>query len=281
MREPAAPPAWTRDTPWRQGSVLPVEAVARLQPPHPTDSANTCVVVISHDCDLANDNLDAEPAVEVILGRVVDTADGSFVGGKSPRTLHLKMRRGEEDVVVELLIQAKTAVPKMQLAEHPPDSRFALDPRELRTLQRWLASRYFRAAFASQFVDRMDAAGASKHLARALKPNGSLISAVYFDIAGGAQTDRALNDPYELTIVLLFAPGPDPLVSAQQADALADRIRDALRARLDPRRDIDCKDCFAVSEDEFTVSQAKRMSEWRFEYMTHRAVAEQPAPPDV
>ena len=61
--------AWTRETPWRQGAILPSDAVQALglQGKGSTDHA-LCVMVISHDCDLANDNLDQEPNVEVIVG---------------------------------------------------------------------------------------------------------------------------------------------------------------------------------------------------------------------
>lgn len=272
---------WTRDTPWRQGCVLPEEAVERLQLTHSTDAANTCVVVISHDCDLANANLDTEAAVEVIPGRIVDAADGNFLGGKSPRALHLKMRRGEDDVVVELLINAKATVRKVQLAEHQPDSRFTLDSRELRTLQRWLASRYFRAAFANHFVDRMKASGASAHLANALKRKGSFISAVYFDIKGGPQIERAPDDAYELTIVLMFTPGANPEESGRRVEELADTIEDGLRAKLIPRHGIKLMDCFPISEDDITVSRARALSEWQLEYMTLRADEEQPGPPGL
>jgi hypothetical protein len=36
--------------------------------------------VVSHDCDLANADLNAEPDVVVIVGRVVTAADGNFSG---------------------------------------------------------------------------------------------------------------------------------------------------------------------------------------------------------
>lgn len=238
-------------------------------------------MVISHDCDLANDRLEVEPAVELILGRIVDTANGNLVGGKSPRALHMKMKRDEEDVVVELLTTAKRVVLKVDLAEYQPDSRFALGPRELRTLQRWLAARYFRTAFANNFVDRMNAARASAHLADALKRKGSLISAVYFDIKGGAQVERAPDDPYELTVVLMFPPGTNPEESERQAEQLANTIGDGLRGKLTPPHGIKLNDCFAISEDDLPVSRAKALSEWQLEYMTLRSGEEQPAPPGL
>lgn len=275
------PVQWTRDTPWRQGSVLPRAIAERLHLTSQDNPGSTCAVVISHDCDLANSNLESEPAVEVIPARIVHAADGNFLGGKSPRTLHLKMKRGAEEVVVELLINAKRTVPKAELAEQRPDPEFALDQRELRTLQRWLASRYFRAAFANRFVDAMDAAGASDHLARVLRRRGELVSVVYFDVREGAQTEPRNEVLYELTIVLMFPPGSNPEESGQQADALAETIGNALRAKLTPVYGIKLIDCFAVSEDDMRVGHVRRLSEWHLEYMTLRSGEEQPTSPGL
>lgn len=80
---------WTRETPWRQGSVLRVETANAFGLVNPDDSQNTCVVVITHDCDLANHNLKAEPSVEVIVGRVLAKEDKSFMHGKNARRIHV------------------------------------------------------------------------------------------------------------------------------------------------------------------------------------------------
>ena len=79
---------WTRETPWRQGHVLPQEAVEALGFAHTNLPEATCVIVISHDCDIANDDLSAEPDVEVIIGCLPTTTNGNFSWEKTPRTLH-------------------------------------------------------------------------------------------------------------------------------------------------------------------------------------------------
>ena len=83
MQEPSPPPAWTRETTWRQGHVLRADTAAAFRLSHPADAAATCVVVIGHDCDIANDALDAEPDVEAIVGRIT-TTDNTYRWGKSP-----------------------------------------------------------------------------------------------------------------------------------------------------------------------------------------------------
>ncbi len=73
MGKHAATPAWSRRIGWRQGHILPEEAVSALRL---GSDADTLVMVVSHDCDLANTNLDIEPFVEVITGTRLPAQDG-------------------------------------------------------------------------------------------------------------------------------------------------------------------------------------------------------------
>jgi hypothetical protein len=50
-----------------------MEAAHELGLMHSEAPDDTCVVVISHDCDLAND-IDIEPEVELIPGRILPEA---------------------------------------------------------------------------------------------------------------------------------------------------------------------------------------------------------------
>ena len=64
------PKQWTRNALWRQGHALRSGATAALGLKNAIDESATLVVVISHDCDLATDDLDVEPDVEVVLIRL-------------------------------------------------------------------------------------------------------------------------------------------------------------------------------------------------------------------
>src|ERR1700733_4721960 len=100
------PHRWTRETPWHQGHALSSATANALGLVHRKSPDSTCVVVISHDCDLANDDLSVEPEVEVIVGRTV-TANGNFMWSKAPRTLHLPFQRDGQEVFVELVATDK------------------------------------------------------------------------------------------------------------------------------------------------------------------------------
>lgn len=271
------PKPWRRDTRWRQGHVLQAEAAAAFMLRNAIDEAANLVVVVSHDCDLANDNLDAEPDVEVIVGRLVATPNGNFSWGKAPRTLHLSMTRDGVLVTVELIATSKRLIPKRELAQFEPDGEFDLDGQGLAVLRSWLGARYNRSAFPDPFVSRMAATKLDARLAKILEPHGELISVVYFEVDGGRIVDREKGSPYELGIVLVYPAGDDPEASADAADEVVKAVERVCDQRLASKTDIVLKRCLAISEDDLPVSRARVLLQWRFEYMTLRA-SDHPGP---
>lgn len=81
---------WKRDTQWRQGSAVPQAASLSLELIHPEDAQSQIAIVISHDCDLAEEDLEREPFIEVIVGKVIDNACPNHTNAKSPNKLHLE-----------------------------------------------------------------------------------------------------------------------------------------------------------------------------------------------
>lgn len=266
---------WTRDTPWRQGQVLDSAAATALGLVNALEGA-TIVVVISHDCDLANDDLDVEPNVEVIVGRQVMIANGNCTWGKAPRTLHFPMFHQGSEIIVELVATAKHTVKKSDLAQSDPDLAFALDGRGVKILRSWLSSRYDRSAFSDAFVERLKETKLSAKLAKILEPKGALISSVYFDIDEGKLYEREAGDPYALRIVLLYPPGVDPEESANAADSVVEKVEILCQELLKSGTEILLKGCMAISEDDMPISQAKLLMQWRLEHMTHKADAANP-----
>lgn len=270
---------WTRDTNWRQSHVLPPQAVASFGLANGVDPDATCVVVVTHDCDLANDNLDAEPFVEVIVGRTVANANGNFTWAKAPRTLHYPVERDGAQAQIELVATCKQQIRKGDLAQFEPDPRFRVDGDTLAVLRSWLGVRYNRAAFPDAFVNRMRATKADSKLAKSLEEYGATISFVYFDLDAGLCVERKDGDPYRLSVVLVFNPGDDPDAADEVATAAAEAVEQAVRSRLPADgKSIVLEACFAISEDDITVSKARALTLWRLEHMTLRADDDQRGP---
>ena len=207
---------WGRDTPWRQGHVLPdngAKALGLL-----SEAAHTKIaIVVSHDCDLAQDP-SVEPFVEVIVGRRIEAADGNFSYAKNARRLHLTFSGGSEHFTVELLARLKIAIKKGQLVEYEPVETTKLTVAEHTILQRWLAARYGRAAFPDEFDKRLEETGLRDRLGKILRSSGSSISAIYFDVDYGETVFRSgARDPYTLSIYLLYSTEIDPEAAGRAA----------------------------------------------------------------
>lgn len=265
---------WTRNMPWHQGAILTAETVQTLGLATGNDGPDSlCVMVISHDCDLANDNLDQEPDVEIIIGRKLERGNGNYYWAKSPRTLHIDAHCKGETAIIELLATARRTISKTDLAPFSPDSDWQMSDQGVSALRTWLAARYHRTAFPDEFVDRLSHYKLGDKLATLMKKDGEHISNVYFDLDQGAQKNHSDGTPYQLSIVLAFLPGEDPEATQNAMDALADRIQVSFEQKLfnsatGDWHDICLKQCMAISEDDMTLSQARRLQPWRLEHLS-------------
>lgn len=275
---------WTRDTPWRQGHVLTADAIQALGLSHSETPDSTCVVVISHDCDLANHDLQVEPNVEIIIGRHLPEGNGNYFWAKAPRTLHVDVLQNDTAAVVELVATAKQFISKQALAAFYPDAANSFPGKSLSALRSWLGIRYNRAAFPDPFVDRLSQSKVDKRLAKIIEPVGNLLSAVYFDVDGGKEIDHADGSPYELKIVLAYPPGDDPEQAADEVEKLEIEIADLFEKKHFDQatgkwNGVALKQCMSISEDDLRVSRARLLTQWRLEYMTLKADEEQPGAP--
>src|SRR5450759_4879601 len=202
---------WDCDTPWRQGHVLSYEDAVALNLINPDATEKTLVVLISHDCDLAHD-IAREQYVEVIVARQIENEklNGNYTYAKNVRKLHLEFRYQEGIVIAELQATCKTCVPKEQLAGFQPYTDIRLDADGLDILQRWLSARYRRAAFPTEFVDRLQVADLDNIIAKKLKPHGNFIRSILFDVDKGNNIERQPDDIYSLDIIVLHTTDTDP-----------------------------------------------------------------------
>ena len=284
---PEAPPEkWSRRTKWRQGSVLPPEAAAALGLRHLGDPERTRVVVVSHDCDIANDDLDDEPEVEVIVGRILSEADPNHTRTKSVRRLHLEYHRSSGGAAIELAMIAKKSVPKNRLVAWGPDPAYDLDQDNVATLQHWLSVRYKRAAFPDEFNDRMKVAGMIKPLETIGKDHNAIISAIYFNLDPRGELAADDPTPYKLTITVLHPAGDEPEESAEDADKAAEAIEKAFRRRCFDEstgtwKRIQLVDVIPASDEDLTVKRARVLQQWRLEHHSLRPGTVSAAAPDL
>jgi hypothetical protein len=273
--------AWDRKTPWCQGHVLTAETLAALQLVG-NDSLKSVAVVISHDCDLAQ--LPAvEPFVELIVGQRVGLPDGNLTRAKNPRRVHLPATEGGETVFIELTATERRLIPKTDFAEHLPSSRLILEPNARNVLQHWLAARYRRSAFPDLFDEWIFETGVGRRLAKILEPLGTHIIAIFFDVDEGLDRQHlTADDPYMLSIILLYSTESDPRDAESAAQSAVESIETAFRDRyLDKTtgtwKRIELLDCTAVADQAMTYAMSLKLKRWNADYISLRAEPAQPA----
>lgn len=266
------PPTQGRETEWRQGLVLQHQAASALGLTCAEDPDSTVVVVISHDCDIAN-HAESEPMVEVIVGKRIASL-GADSNAKTARRLHVEFQTDEGAVAVELVAVHKVSVEKHRLLSTTPRAGWALAPEGLATLQIWLAARYRRAAFADEFERRLKdkPARLDKKIAKALVAPSRHIVAVFFDVDEGLEKHRVgLADAYQLRMTLLYDGTQDEPVAYEAAQTAADTIQHAFEAaffRDDAWQSVQLLSCTPVSDSVMTVAESRLLKQWRLDHLS-------------
>jgi hypothetical protein len=279
---------WDRSTPWRQGAFLTSEAAIALGLGSRATADHTAVIVVSHDCDLAQ-SPEHEEVVEVIVGRFLDQPAGNFMHCKNARRLHLSCSGGQRVCSIELDARSRIAIPKVSgtsssLGDFSPDPAWAMNPSERRTLQRWLAARYDRAAFPDEFDRRLkEETGVADALAKAFKETGHYIPAVFFGIdEGQAVEHEGADDTYRLTITLLYLTDRDAEVAERSAEKAKARIEEIFRSRCTVKaagvewRWIELQGVEIMSDEAMTYAQSLNLTRWQADHVSLRAVPPQP-----
>jgi hypothetical protein len=268
--------AWDRHTPWRQGHALTSEAVLTLGLIQERDAPNAIVIVISHDCDIAQSG-EVEPCVEIIIGCRVPEANGNLTHAKNPRRLHLPAQENGNTVCLELWAKDKCLVPNDRLVAHLPNESITLTSHDRSVLQRWLAARYRRSAFADEFERRLQETGLHKRIAKILEPLGTHLIAVFFDVDEGADVERhGAEDLYMLTIELLYSTEHDPMAALKAAENAAEAISVAFRERCFVSKDaawkqIELLACEPISDEAMTYAMSMQLKKWNADYLSLRA----------
>ena len=259
-------------TEWRQGNVLTIEAATALDLISARGPENTVVVVVSHDCDIACDD-EREPTVEVIVGFRIERLGGD-THAKTARRLHLAFRCGEAEVPVELHFSSKCSRPKGAVLQFAPLADLMLSPESLVTLQHWLAARYYRAAFADEFENRLKAKPAKldRKIAKALDNAAQHVLAVFFDVDDGEEVKRdGPDDVYQLRVTVLYDSAKDEPKAYKAAQAAADVIESEFEKAFlagGQWHDIQLLSCEAVSDSAMTVAESRMLKRWRLDHMS-------------
>lgn len=186
---------------WLQGDVLPGAAVSHFVDQGLLDESwrDGWVVAISHSCDLAARDFEAEPQAEVILLRELASAakDGNYMWGKNPRRMQLQFDSGGQKVLFEADMRNRANVDRSDLLSFTPDAKRRLPVPQRRALARWMGMRYWREALPDSFNERIAPAWGS--IRKAMKgKGGSLLARVF--VALNTEIELPVGEPYRVVL---------------------------------------------------------------------------------
>jgi hypothetical protein len=256
---------WSRSTKWRQDSVLAhkdFQSVGLIDAPD-----IELAIAISHDCDIANDNLETEPAVEFVFARILEQHNGNYTHGKNPRILHLDYTCGGKSVFLELLASKRLTLPKNRLEAVQPDETYQLPSSPGQILQSWLAARYRRHALPNSLVDRLRTV--FSYIEKEGKNNSSGI--LSFRLSYDPEYELSAEEPYELWLNIVYITDQDEYRTMSLA--IAQKLETAFPRLLEKTKEsgkVILRKCEAVSEMEFTLRDMRETVEYHLEYLSYR-----------
>lgn len=262
---------WVRQTPWRQGSLLSGESAVALGLLQKDEADRRVLIAVSHDCDIANSNLHAEPTVEFVIGEIVEKIDGSYTRAKNARILHLAFETPKGKKAVSFSIRGRKDVDKTALSDHIPEMNWQhISPRGLDSLRWWLAARYFRSSFSDTFEARLKQSKLDQKIETHLSPHGEAVYGIYFLVDRGAVVQRADDDTHELLALIVYDAGADEnqvtaikLASSEIAAEFEKKFYDSHSKAWGK---IELASCNAISDEAFSYSDSRLYKQWRLEY---------------
>ncbi len=187
-------------------------------------------IVVSQDCDIACDNFDHEPVVEVVLAKKIKTLKGSLEHLRSPRTLHVALTKPDGTMQpVEIDVRYRGHVSHSLLLEHTPSDELRADPAIAIELATMVSRRYLRGARPDSFDARVAPAKPQIEALLDREVRAKVLFDIMLLIEPLAELDA--NAEYTVTVygVLMDSfDDRDKRETREQIDALADELNNLL-----------------------------------------------------
>lgn len=259
---------------WQQGSLFSdADATHICAKIGVTINEPFVLIVASQSCDIANNNLELDPHVEVYAARLIAEPSGNFQHNKNARLLHTKFieRLPGSDMSAEKYIAIKAFeklfVPKMHLQGLAPAIDKQMEDYDARNFADWLAARYSRPALPTAFNTRIDAADPKGSLRENVKKANSVLSGMYVEILPFAE----LKDTERYQVNLLGTIPADFDGDLAKAEAALTRHADILRAaNMDVTQRL-------LKEDEISLALIRRFKRFYYDDLSYRTAAPLPA----
>lgn len=261
-----------RDTNWRQGSVLDPESTKSLNLIE-ENCSNRIAIVITHDCDLASE---LEEFIDVIVGVRTKELDPMLIEAKNPRRLHLELHSvSDSRVPIELCHTNRHTIYKKNRRLLQQTEDFSLPDNEKRTLKQWLAARYGRPAFPNSFEKRLRTKKGKRtveqQIAKIVKPYSKHLVALFLDFGETRTIELPDGMPYYISISIVYDAlegGTNARLDAEKASQEIRELFAEVYGPVETATDVGLENCEAVADTHMTLSDIRRIDQWRLDYLS-------------
>lgn len=262
---------------WRQGSVVNSKDIDLILQ-YCNSNMVICgdiAIVATQSCDIANNRLNDEPYIEVIIGQTINELSDNYTFNKHPRILHLglKKKTGDENINQDTFIQVpafqKIQIPKHIFLDLTLSTELFLINRDLDSFVSWLAARYARPALPTVFNDRIEQADRKQKRRKIAKQLDIALTGLYIEIL--PNSDISEDENYFVNLLGLVLTEYDG--DLNKVEKLVSSIADVMRAA---KMDVKCK---VLREDQISIAVLRRFKRFYYDDLSLRNYNE--LPPDI
>jgi hypothetical protein len=262
---------------WRQGTIVRASDNENIFKLLGLDNDPGAILLIaSQSCDIANNNIDLDPYIEIFHGTSVDTLDGNSTHSKNPRILHTQVlcRTSDESVSsnlnVELKASNKRFVAKEDLVQLTPDPDRVMESKNFRSFVAWLAARYSRPALPTAFNDRIRNADPRNKLRDKVKKANIELLGIYIELTPDGEIEA--DNRYAVNLLGLLP-----------ADFSGDttKAENAINAYFETMKQagMDVMNAAVRTEDKVSVAFLNRFKRFYLDDLSYRD--DTPLPPEA
>ena len=259
---------------WLQGCVVKPEDVAQL-----LDLAgkselfadDVILIVASGSCDVANS---ADLVIEFSIARYIenDANFGNYCFNKNPRKLNCTLESLLGNKYVTLFAFEKINIIKDNIPLGIlPNLEIQFTQEELNFYKDWLASRYKRPAFPTEFDRRIDAAWKKDKRKRAVSKVSNNLIGIYAKVY--PDKEIADNDNYFVDLLALVVPNLDDK-DLNAINSIAAKYKEAL---LEAKMNVG--EIKTVTEFQVSVGTLKQYKRFNLDELSYKN--NDPLPPEI
>lgn len=266
---------WMEEHGWLQGSIVKQEDVVQLlsltgDQGLVAAAANIALIVASGSCDVANCS---DPIIEFSIARYIDCIDGNYSSNKNPRKLNCSLESSmSTPFCVALDAWEKISILKDQITPGiSPDAGIKLSQNELFYYVEWLAGRYKRPAFPTEFDKRIDREWNKGKRRKAASKISEKVLGIYAKIYPDAEIKEDEKYIVDLLVLVVQDISSDELKDVNEHIGKYKEVLEAANMNVgDPK---------VLSESQVSIATFKQYKRFNLDELSYKL--NHPLPPEL